>query len=363
MTDILGPANGTAVTTRIAESRVFPTGDTWFKPCTTPAAQDGTQITASWLNGLMAQLRAAVRGNGKKLDGVTPIIVEDNTNDGMLLGAMQQIAQRGQTNFVQDTGAVNALAGNPIPALAEIVPGVRISVKVANTNTGASTGTFSGFGPFPIVKIGAYATIPGDLYAGYIAHLMWDGTAWELQNPARGGGIGGSIFAFATLCDFAATGYNVTYTRTTTVVTCTLANHSLRVGDKIPLSAGTDAAINGTATVASVIDANTFTIANPNGATATGSFTVRSFLIFSKNIASFVQNNDGDFTFSFAVPPGKAGYSVAGAASKIYNSVTGNPNGYTRSVFQTASTCRVSINDGTNQAAFRFINIVFVGDQ
>lgn len=84
MTDTLGPASINATTVRPADDRTFGPDDTWFKDCTSPALQDGTQIRASWLNGITAQLRRAIRGLG-----ITDRTLVDPTFDDMLLDAIR----------------------------------------------------------------------------------------------------------------------------------------------------------------------------------------------------------------------------------------------------------------------------------
>lgn len=81
--DLLGPANAVNFTTvRPADTRIFGAVDTFFKNCT-PGARDGTAVEAAWLNGVLMQIRQAVRGMG---------ITEDNADDDMLLKAIQAAA-------------------------------------------------------------------------------------------------------------------------------------------------------------------------------------------------------------------------------------------------------------------------------
>lgn len=81
MTDLLGPANAAnSTTTRPTDARVFGGSDTFFKDCSSPTARDGTVLTASYLNGMLMQIRRAIRGMG---------ITENNADDDMLLKALQ----------------------------------------------------------------------------------------------------------------------------------------------------------------------------------------------------------------------------------------------------------------------------------
>lgn len=85
MTDLLGPANATNSTTaRPNDTRVFDADDTWMKDCVGGVAGTGTKIEAAFFNGLLAQVRRAIRGMS---------IPVDNADDDMLLKAIQKAAQ------------------------------------------------------------------------------------------------------------------------------------------------------------------------------------------------------------------------------------------------------------------------------
>ena len=79
--DLLGPATTNVVTTRPSETRLFGDNDTFFRPCSGGDPSTGTPIGAVWLNGIMQQIRRAIRGMG---------IAEDNADDDMLLKAIQK---------------------------------------------------------------------------------------------------------------------------------------------------------------------------------------------------------------------------------------------------------------------------------
>ena len=80
MTDLLGPASApNAVTSRPADARVFGADDTWFKGCSGPDVDDGTEIQAEFENSMLAQMRRAIRGMG---------VAENNADDDMLLKAI-----------------------------------------------------------------------------------------------------------------------------------------------------------------------------------------------------------------------------------------------------------------------------------
>lgn len=82
-----------------------------------------------------------------------------------------------------DSGTTNAYVVNPSPAPASLAAGLKAQFIPANTNNTAATLNFSGFGVQAIKKNGTTALIAGDLTAGVMANLQYDGTNWQLLNP------------------------------------------------------------------------------------------------------------------------------------------------------------------------------------
>jgi len=181
MADILGPASAPhAVTMRPADGRVFSVSDSWFKDCTSPDADDGTDLQSGFLNGVLGALRSLWRVNGKRADGVTPVNPEVGTDDGGLAKAIQQLIQRGQPSYGIDTGAANSLVVSMTPALVEYKAGVRLRIKVNVTNTGPTVIDVNGLGEREIRHPNGSALAANDLYAGGIAILDDDGDRFQL---------------------------------------------------------------------------------------------------------------------------------------------------------------------------------------
>lgn len=200
MADILGPASApNSVTERPVELRAFGMLDTWFRDCSSPASEDGTDIQANWLNGVVAALRALWRVNGKKADNVTPVNAEVGTDDAGLAAAMLHLLQRAQQSYAVDAGAANALVVTLAPAPAEIKAGMHLRVKVAATNTAAATIAVNGAAAAPIKHPDGSALSADDLIAGGVAWLVFDGAAWQLaathtDRLSEGGGGGSASF-------------------------------------------------------------------------------------------------------------------------------------------------------------------------
>ena len=88
--DLFGPGSAAnSVTSRPSEDRTLGSTDTFFKPCSSPSANDGTVISDGWLNQVTAVMRALARMNGTKIDGVTPVNPDSNALDSILAQAVQ----------------------------------------------------------------------------------------------------------------------------------------------------------------------------------------------------------------------------------------------------------------------------------
>lgn len=189
MTDLLGPASApNAATTRVSEYRSFGSQDTWFKDCSTPASADGTAFQAGFFNELLAQLRTTIRGNGQLISGSGPVVPENNSTDGMLLGAVQQLIARGQPNCATDTGTADALVAAPSTVWPEYVQGARLYlVKSATAGPNATTTptvAVSGLAAVTIVRRDGTPVAKGDLPAGAVLGLEYVGTYFRLVDLA-----------------------------------------------------------------------------------------------------------------------------------------------------------------------------------
>lgn len=168
--DLLGYGSNApnVVTTRPADSRVFGGVDTYGKDCSSPGAGDGTGILAGFMNGMLGQLRALIRGNGQTL-ALAPVITEDNTDDTMVLQAIQQLIQRGQSSFGVDVGVANAVVVALTPPVKEYKNGMRVSVFISSFNTGPATLNLNGLGNILIIRKDLTALQRHDLRAGGIS--------------------------------------------------------------------------------------------------------------------------------------------------------------------------------------------------
>lgn len=146
-------------------------------------ADPATIVSPWWLNMVQNELKAVLAAAG-----LTP----DKDDDTQLAQAIAVLAtasistsvlQAQAGNYAADSGSANAYAVTLTPALVAHVTGMPIRVKIANTNTGAST-----FNPGPGVKSivgpGAVALSAADLVAGEIVEFIYDGTNYQYRRLA-----------------------------------------------------------------------------------------------------------------------------------------------------------------------------------
>jgi hypothetical protein len=86
-----------------------------------------------------------------------------------------------RVNYANDTGSVNNLSVAYDPPLASYSDGLMLRIKIRETNDG-TVSLDAGAGRFPVVRINGSACAPGDLPAGGVIEVAWDGSKWQLIN-------------------------------------------------------------------------------------------------------------------------------------------------------------------------------------
>lgn len=84
-----------------------------------------------------------------------------------------------------DTGAADAYAIAPSPAIAAYVAGQRFGFLAVNANTGASTLAVSGLAATSIRKNGNVVLVVGDIVAGQWVEFVYDGTNFEMVSKSN----------------------------------------------------------------------------------------------------------------------------------------------------------------------------------
>lgn len=109
-----------------------------------------------------------------------------------LITQAQADARYGQKVQIQDATFIygidtsitaNTITANLIPVPGNYVEGMAFYIKIANTNTGSSVINLNGLGNKTIKNDDGSNLSPGNLRAGQIAMLSFDGTNVQLKNP------------------------------------------------------------------------------------------------------------------------------------------------------------------------------------
>jgi hypothetical protein len=83
-------------------------------------------------------------------------------------------------DYAADTGVANAYVVSLTPALTSHIAGLKIIFKAVNANTAASTINFNGLGNKTIVRRDGTALQDGDIPAGAICPVAYDGANYQL---------------------------------------------------------------------------------------------------------------------------------------------------------------------------------------
>lgn len=112
-----------------------------------------------------------------------------DTNYSLLAAAQNDLNTYG--NFLQDTsGAANALVvATGVSLTASLAPGLRVEVKVANTNTGATTLAVNALAAQAVLNPDQSQLGPGQLLAGGLYTLEYDGANFQLQGQVFGNSL------------------------------------------------------------------------------------------------------------------------------------------------------------------------------
>lgn len=143
----------------------------------------------------------------------------------------------------------------------------------------------------------------------------------------------------------ANTNLSGTYSQSGTTVTVTATAHGLIAGNSVYSDITTGTAVDGTYTVATVTDANTFTYTAGTSLTTSGNVTLRRNTIrASGNVSSIADNGTGDYTvnFSTAMPDANYCFTIG------YRGVSNNDTDYTPALYTGSDPTTSAIRFVTN---------------
>lgn len=158
------------------------------------------------------------------------------------------------SDYVADTGAVNAAVITPVPAITAYVTGQRFSFKVVDTNTTTTpTVNVNGLGAKTIVKTGAVAIAVGDILINQIVEVEYDGTNMQLMSPVGNAPL--TQTAYTSIVKFGGTGADgaLSVTSGTTTIDCANAAVVIKNYTTISISVGATLAFSNPATTGTTI--------------------------------------------------------------------------------------------------------------
>jgi len=84
--------------------------------------------------------------------------------------------------YATDTGSANSYSAAIDPVPTQLYVGMRVAIKIGNTNTGPSTLNLNGLGSHSIKRATGANINAGDLVTGQVAYLIFDGANWQIIN-------------------------------------------------------------------------------------------------------------------------------------------------------------------------------------
>jgi hypothetical protein len=206
-------------------------------------------------------------------------------------------------NLITVTGT-NTLVGTSVPPYTAYAAGMTLSFIPVNTNSGAVTLDVDGLGAKNIFVGSSTALSSGDLVAGRIAQIQYDGTRFQLYQSS----LADNSVTTAKIVDL-----NVTAAK--------LAANAVTTAKIADLNVTTGKLADSAVTTAKITDAN-ITAAKLNGAQSGSApiYAARAWVNFngsgtvaiqaSGNVTSVTDNGVGDYTVNFSTVMQDANYSA-----------------------------------------------------
>lgn len=253
--------------------------------------------------------------------------INSHYHDGLALDG------HGALPYAADMGVANAYVITLTPVLSQYVVGMPLFFKADSANTGTSTLNVNGLGVVTLKKQGNVNLVEGDIVAGQLVGVVYDGQNFQLITPtalndSRPGDIKLSTLATppsdglklngATLSrtSYAALFANAVPTKTVTIsiaspgVFTTSSAHGLLAGDRIRLATTgvlpTGLSVNTDYYVLSVLSTTTFTVATSVGGTA---LTTTGSTSGTHTISIWRGYGPGDGAATFTLPDFR-GYAI-----------------------------------------------------
>jgi hypothetical protein len=200
----------------------------------------GTTITSTAFNLLTADLATGLSTALTKDGQTTPTaniplggfkITSLGAGTAATDAAQYGQLQAGATTIATVTGT-DTYVGTLSPAIAAYATGNLFSFVAPNTTTGAATINLNSLGSKSITTQVSTALIAGDIASGRVHIIEYDGTRFQLINPASSTGTGAAVFATSPTLVTPALGTpsSLVLTNATGLPNAGLVNSSITIG-------------------------------------------------------------------------------------------------------------------------------------
>ena len=209
------------------------------------------------------------------------------------------------SNYALDTGSANNYVITITGQTTTYAAGIAFQFKATNTNTGASTLNVNAQGTQSIVRTDGSALSAGDILAGGIVSVMYDGTNFQLLNDAGGKA---ETFSNVTITGTATINVANVTTFSPAITNAQLANSNVTIGN-------TAVSLGG-----SINTVNNLTLVNAN--VSSGNVTVTTVQDQYGNVRAIA--SVGDKTTAYTLTKADSGRYVtigSGGSINITNNV------------------------------------------
>lgn len=146
-------------------------------------------------NNLANGIQACLTKNGENSPTANlPMATYNHTNVGNATARNHYAAagqiQDGALVYDADTGVADAYVMTLTPAITAYAEGAEYRFKALNANTGASTLNINGVGATAIRKNGTDVLIAGDIKAGAVYSVVYDGTVFQMMGEVIASTLG-----------------------------------------------------------------------------------------------------------------------------------------------------------------------------
>jgi hypothetical protein len=277
----------------------------------------GTTISSTWANNTLSDIATALTGSISKDGQTTPtgnLPMGGFAHTGVADATVRaQYATAGQAQdsaftFLTSPAGTNAITATASLGMSAYVTGQRFFFVAAATNTSACTLNINAIGVKSVTKNGTTALVAGDIVNGAVTQVVYDGTQFQLLNPAS-----------ATVSSFSAGSTGLTpSTATTGAVTLAGTLAVANGGTGVTSSTGSGANVLGTSPTLATPNIDSAQIATVSGTAplymcrawvnfnGTGTVAIRA----SGNVSSITDNGVGDYTVNFTTAMPDANYAT-----------------------------------------------------